>query len=82
MFSDHVKRECERIIKKTAFLTVEDSLQLAAGNLQFENAIVGSLITFMKHRVTCIGENIRAKIYRFVSFLTPPLAIDDLVETA
>jgi hypothetical protein len=29
-----VNRESERIIKKTAFFTVEDSLQLAAGNLQ------------------------------------------------
>jgi len=26
-----LNRECERIIKKTEFLTVEDSLQLAAG---------------------------------------------------
>jgi hypothetical protein len=26
-----LNRESERIIKKTAFLTVEDSLQLAAG---------------------------------------------------
>jgi hypothetical protein len=26
-----LNRECERILKKTAFLTVEDSLQLAAG---------------------------------------------------
>jgi len=30
-----VNRESERIIKKTAFLTVEDSLPLAAGSLQF-----------------------------------------------
>jgi hypothetical protein len=28
---DGVNRESERIIKKTAFLTVEDSLQVAAG---------------------------------------------------